>query len=175
MLSPAGTFSTLRICTCQSQWACSLRHEMSLPAQTLESWVRIPLEAWKYVYVFSVCVSCVHSVFAMGWSPIKGVLSTICKIHRNKLIPHANMYCSDCTKQSFSWLTNSHSANPYIFHLFTKLTGPLPYSQQPITTPSPKSEESSLYPQHSTPLRSILISSSYLGLGFLAFCYFLVF
>jgi hypothetical protein len=32
-----------------------LRHEMSLPAQTLGSWVRIPLEAWMSVSVSSVC------------------------------------------------------------------------------------------------------------------------
>jgi hypothetical protein len=33
-----------------------LRHELSLPAQTLRSWVRMPLEAWVSVCVYSVFV-----------------------------------------------------------------------------------------------------------------------
>jgi hypothetical protein len=37
-----------------SQWPCDLRHESSSPVQTLGSWVRIPLEAWMYVY----CLLC---------------------------------------------------------------------------------------------------------------------
>jgi hypothetical protein len=42
----------------RSQWPRSVRHEMSPPAQTLGSWVRIPLEAWMSV--------CVYSVFVLG-------------------------------------------------------------------------------------------------------------
>jgi hypothetical protein len=39
-----------------------LRHEISSPAQTLGSWVRIPLDAYTSVYVYSVFVlSCVPS------------------------------------------------------------------------------------------------------------------
>jgi hypothetical protein len=41
-------------------------HELSSPALTLESWVRIPLKAWMLV--------CVYSVFV---SPIQGVLPTV--------------------------------------------------------------------------------------------------
>jgi hypothetical protein len=33
-----------------------LRHEMSLSAQTLRSWVRIPLETWSFIRVPSVFV-----------------------------------------------------------------------------------------------------------------------
>jgi hypothetical protein len=50
-----------------SQWPHGLRHEMSSPDQTLGSWVRIPLEAWMSVCVFSVCaVLCAGSGLAMG-------------------------------------------------------------------------------------------------------------
>jgi hypothetical protein len=56
---------------------------MSSPASTLGLWVRIPLEAWKFVCVYSVFVlSCVGSALAMGWSLVQGVLPTAykCKI-----------------------------------------------------------------------------------------------
>jgi hypothetical protein len=43
----------------RSQYPCSLRHELSSPAQTLEPWIRIPLEAWMSVLcVFILCVPC---------------------------------------------------------------------------------------------------------------------
>jgi hypothetical protein len=40
----------------RSQWPRGLRHEPSSPAQTLGSWVRIPLEAWMSACVYSVFV-----------------------------------------------------------------------------------------------------------------------
>jgi hypothetical protein len=40
----------------QSQWPRGQKHEMSSPAQTLGSWIRIPLEAWMFVCVYSVFV-----------------------------------------------------------------------------------------------------------------------
>jgi hypothetical protein len=40
----------------RSRWLRCLRHELSSPSRTLGSWVRIQLEAWKFVYVYSVCV-----------------------------------------------------------------------------------------------------------------------
>jgi hypothetical protein len=39
-----------------SQWSRGLRHEPSSPARTRRSWVRIPLEAWMSVCVYSVSV-----------------------------------------------------------------------------------------------------------------------
>jgi hypothetical protein len=39
----------------RSQLPRVLRHELSSPAQTLRSWVRIPLKAWMSVCVYSVC------------------------------------------------------------------------------------------------------------------------
>jgi hypothetical protein len=39
----------------RSQWARGLRHEPSSPARTLGSWVRITIEAWMSVCVYSVC------------------------------------------------------------------------------------------------------------------------
>jgi hypothetical protein len=50
------------------------------PAQTLGSWVRIPLE--PLTSIFSLCVVlCVCRGFAMGRPPVQGVLSTVCKVH----------------------------------------------------------------------------------------------
>jgi hypothetical protein len=40
---------------CQSRWPRGLRQELSSPAETLRSWVRIPLEAWMSMCVYSVC------------------------------------------------------------------------------------------------------------------------
>jgi hypothetical protein len=63
---------------CRSQWPHSLRHELSSPAQTLGSWVRIPLKAWMSVCVYSVCaVLRVGSGTVKGWSPIQGILLTM--------------------------------------------------------------------------------------------------
>jgi hypothetical protein len=51
----------------RSQWPRSLRHEISSPAQTLGSWVRIPLELWMSVRLSSVLVlSYVGSGLAIG-------------------------------------------------------------------------------------------------------------
>jgi hypothetical protein len=36
------------------QWPRGLKHELSSPALTLGSWVRIPLEAWMSVCTYSV-------------------------------------------------------------------------------------------------------------------------
>jgi hypothetical protein len=41
---------------CQSQWPRALRHELSSPARTLASWVRISHKAWMSVCVYSVFV-----------------------------------------------------------------------------------------------------------------------
>jgi hypothetical protein len=42
----------------RSQWPRGVRHQLSSLARTLGSWVRIPLEAWMSV--------CVYSVFVLG-------------------------------------------------------------------------------------------------------------
>jgi hypothetical protein len=49
-------FTCLGNDNCRAQWRRGLRHELSSPAQTLGSWVRIPLEAWIYVCIYSVFV-----------------------------------------------------------------------------------------------------------------------
>jgi hypothetical protein len=41
---------------CRSQWPRGLRHELSSPARTMGSWVRIPPKAWMSVCVYSVFV-----------------------------------------------------------------------------------------------------------------------
>jgi hypothetical protein len=43
----------------QSQWPHGLRHELCSPTPTLRSWVRIPLETWRFV-----CVLCLPRVEA---------------------------------------------------------------------------------------------------------------
>jgi hypothetical protein len=48
------TYRTVRISP--PQWPRGLRHEPSSPGRTLGSWVRIPLEAWMSVCVYSVFV-----------------------------------------------------------------------------------------------------------------------
>jgi hypothetical protein len=48
------------------------------PALTLRSWVRIPLKAWMFLCVYSVCV--VGSGLATGWSPVKGVLLSVLRL-----------------------------------------------------------------------------------------------
>jgi hypothetical protein len=80
-----------------SQWPSGLKHEMSSPAWTLGSWVRIPLEAWMFVWVYSVFVlSCVGRGLATGWSPVQGVLPIVykCKIREpHKRRPRPDMGC----------------------------------------------------------------------------------
>jgi hypothetical protein len=63
----------------RSQLSRGLRHEPSSPARTQGSWVRIPLKAWISVHLFCVCVLCVGSGLATGWSPIQGILPTVQK------------------------------------------------------------------------------------------------
>jgi hypothetical protein len=52
----AQKLSASDICDRLSQWSRCMRHELSLPAQTLGSWVRIRFEAWIFVYFYSVFV-----------------------------------------------------------------------------------------------------------------------
>jgi hypothetical protein len=42
----------------RSQWPGRLTHELSSVAQTLGSWVRIPLEAWMSMCAFILCLCC---------------------------------------------------------------------------------------------------------------------
>jgi hypothetical protein len=66
-----------------------LRHEPSSPARTLGSSVRIPLEAWLSLCVYScVCVVLyVGSGLATGWSPVQGVLPTVYRVKKVKKRP----------------------------------------------------------------------------------------
>jgi hypothetical protein len=42
----------------RSQWPRGLKHELSSPAPTLRSWVRIPLEAWMFVCALCAFILC---------------------------------------------------------------------------------------------------------------------
>jgi hypothetical protein len=78
-------FSGNYITCCRSQSPRGLRHELFSPAWTLGSWVRIPLKAWMFVYVYSMFVlSCVGSGLATVWFPFQVVLPTVYKIKRLK-------------------------------------------------------------------------------------------
>jgi hypothetical protein len=48
-------FGVLAASNSRSQWPRGLRQEPSSPARTLGSWIRIPLEAWMSVCIYSVC------------------------------------------------------------------------------------------------------------------------
>jgi hypothetical protein len=51
----------------KTKWPRGLRPDPSLPSRTLGLWVRIPLEAYMFVYIYSVFVlSCVGSELAAG-------------------------------------------------------------------------------------------------------------
>jgi hypothetical protein len=57
------SMSSCNLWGCMSQGPRGPRHELSSPAKTLGSWVRIPLEAWVSLCVYSVLVlSCVQVV-----------------------------------------------------------------------------------------------------------------
>jgi hypothetical protein len=59
-----------------SQLLQGLRHQLSSPAETLESWVPIPTRGMDICEpIFCVCVvPCTGRGLASGWSPIQGVL-----------------------------------------------------------------------------------------------------
>jgi hypothetical protein len=66
-ISNKNRLKEVRSRTCQSQWPRALKHEPSSPARALGSWIRIPLEAWMSVCVYSVCaVLCVGKGVATG-------------------------------------------------------------------------------------------------------------
>jgi hypothetical protein len=72
------------ICICRSQWPRGLRHELSSPAQTLGSWVRIPLEARMSLCVYSVFVlSCVQVAALQPADPPSKEFYRLCKRLRN--------------------------------------------------------------------------------------------
>jgi hypothetical protein len=62
----------------RSEWTRGLRHVLSSPAQTLGSWVPIPIKAWMSVCVYSVFVLfCVCRQRLCDWlNPGQGVLPT---------------------------------------------------------------------------------------------------
>jgi hypothetical protein len=66
-----------------------LRREMSSPAQTLGSWVRISLETWMYLRVSSL-FALSRVALRQGWSPVQVVLPTVSKIHSSWLILKGN-------------------------------------------------------------------------------------
>jgi hypothetical protein len=79
------------ILKCRLEWPRLLRHKRSSLAQTLGSGVRIPLEVRLCLRLFCVCVVlCVGSDRATGWSPVEGVLPTVCKIKKLKNRPKSN-------------------------------------------------------------------------------------
>jgi hypothetical protein len=76
----------------RSNWRRGLTHELSSPAQTLRSWVRIPFEALVSVCaLFCVCdVLCVATGLATSWSPVQGILQTVYRIKKMVKRPRFN-------------------------------------------------------------------------------------
>jgi hypothetical protein len=71
-LEPFGDFFHGWYTYSRTQWTRGQRHEPSWPARTLGSWVRIPLEAWMSMCVYSVCVRlCVGSDLRRADPPSK--------------------------------------------------------------------------------------------------------
>jgi hypothetical protein len=100
------------------QWPRGLRHEISSPAWTLGSWVRIPLEAWMFVCVCSVFVlSSVSSGLATGWSLVQGVLPTVykCKITE----PHKRRPRPDMGWSAIGWMDGFWIMTPYVDFKFS--------------------------------------------------------
>jgi hypothetical protein len=63
----------------RSQWLWGQRQELSSLARTLGSWVPIPLEKLMSVcaFILCLCVLCVGSGLATGWTLVQGVLPTV--------------------------------------------------------------------------------------------------
>jgi hypothetical protein len=69
---------------CQSQWPRRLSHGLCSRAQTLGSWVRIPLEAWMSVCIYSVFVrSCVKVAALRRAGPPSEDSYRLCKKSRS--------------------------------------------------------------------------------------------
>jgi hypothetical protein len=65
-LFPNRILGTILYTRSQSQWPRLLRHEPSSSARTLGSWVRILLQTWMPVSLYSVCVCvCVCVLFCL--------------------------------------------------------------------------------------------------------------
>jgi hypothetical protein len=78
----AGAYDLEKCVVSLWQWPSNPRQEIPLPAQPLRLWFRIQLEAWMSDCVCSVFVfPFVGSGLEMGWSPIQGVLKTVCGIY----------------------------------------------------------------------------------------------
>jgi hypothetical protein len=103
---------------CRSLWPRGLRHELSSPARTLGSWVRIPLEPWMPVCVYSVCaVLCGGRGLVTRWSPVQGVLRTAykkgkCRVKlslclTNLALRHGGIWRSGCIDPFFLDLDTS--------------------------------------------------------------------
>jgi hypothetical protein len=57
---------------------------MPSAAETLRSWVRIPLEEWISAFIL-FALQCVGSGLATGSSPVQAVLPTVHKIHNFRI------------------------------------------------------------------------------------------
>jgi hypothetical protein len=60
---------------CRPKWPHGVRREITSLARTLGSWVRITLEAWMSICVYSAFV--LGSGLATGWSAVQRVLPTV--------------------------------------------------------------------------------------------------
>jgi hypothetical protein len=76
----------------RSQWPHGLTHDLPSPAQTLVSWVQIPLKAWMFMCFYSVFVPFYVHVAALRWAdpPSKESCRLCNKIRKLKKWPRSN-------------------------------------------------------------------------------------
>jgi hypothetical protein len=85
LVKTVKTYCVLVICKGRSQWPRSLRHELSSPARTLGSWLRIQLKAWTSVCIYSVFVlSCVQIAALRQADPTSKEAYRLCMGLRNR-------------------------------------------------------------------------------------------
>jgi hypothetical protein len=155
-------FRTCNLYLRRAQWPRGLRHELSSPAQTLGSWVRIPLEAWMPVCFYCVfVVSCMQvaalhqadppseesyrlCIRSRNWRSGQGPTKSCRAIDRieSLLTPEflslthgAEAFLRSCQLCSY-WRTSQQFMEP---------EGSLPCSQEPFTGPYSEPDQSNLY------------------------------
>jgi hypothetical protein len=107
---------------CRSQCPRGLRHEPSLTARTLRSWVRIPLKAWMLdcLRLFWVCVVvCVGSGLATGWSLVQGVFPTVYGIKKLKKRPRFDKRTAEPQTDRLTWHEQTAWCPPMCFICWT--------------------------------------------------------
>jgi hypothetical protein len=111
----------------RTQWPRGLRHELSSLALTLGSWVRIPLEAWMSVCVYSEFV--LGSGLATDWSLLQGVLPNVRLRNWSETKRFMDALCSKWEQQEQTNPTNRVMIINQLCHQKCLVQELAPYSQ----------------------------------------------